>query len=143
MDKTYHITEIVVYRVRAKSAMAAKKKLLRLWSRYSIPGHLRHPYRPGDQHRRLGRTIDSTHAASHRQPCQCQPSGARPLPVGMKRRRHPTRRGDRVLSPRRRSTKRLHVHRQVRRPLWLTHLVTVTICVVVLFSLSVIARLMR
>ena len=28
MDKTYHITEIVVYRVRAKSAMAAKKKLL-------------------------------------------------------------------------------------------------------------------
>ncbi len=28
MDKTYHITEIVVYRVRAKSAEAAEKKLL-------------------------------------------------------------------------------------------------------------------
>ena len=28
MDKTYHIIETVMYRVRAKSAMAAKKKLL-------------------------------------------------------------------------------------------------------------------
>lgn len=51
----------------------------------------------------------------------------------MKRRRVPARR------TRRRSKKRV----RYARPLWVTHLVTVTICVTVLFGLAVIARLMK